>query len=90
MPVIVSFLLLLLLRVLLFQNKVSLCNPGCPGTCFVDHAGFEVTDLPASVTRVLGLKSCTIIPDSSFFFLSLSASCLPVSELLEVAEEVAQ
>jgi hypothetical protein len=33
--------------------------PGCPGTHFVDQAGLELRNLPASVSRVLGLKACT-------------------------------
>jgi hypothetical protein len=32
---------------------------GCPGTHFVDQAGLELRNLPASASRVLGLKACT-------------------------------
>ena len=42
----------------LFQDRVSLCSPGCPGTCFVDQADLEFRDQPASVSQVLGLKAC--------------------------------
>jgi hypothetical protein len=28
--------------VLFFQDRVSLCSPGCPGTHFVDQAGLEL------------------------------------------------
>jgi hypothetical protein len=28
---------------LVFQNRVSLCSPGYPGTCSVDEAGLELT-----------------------------------------------
>jgi hypothetical protein len=42
-----------------FQDRVSLCSPGCPGTHFVDQAGLELRNLPASVSQVLGLKACT-------------------------------
>jgi hypothetical protein len=28
-----------------FQNRVSLCSPSCPGTCFVDQAGLELTEI---------------------------------------------
>ena len=24
-----------------FQHRISLCSPGCPGTCSVDQAGLE-------------------------------------------------
>jgi hypothetical protein len=41
-----------------FQDKISLCSPGCPGTNSVDHAGLEFRNLPASASQVLGLKAC--------------------------------
>jgi hypothetical protein len=48
------------LFVCLFQDRVSLCSPGCPGTHFVDHqAGLELRDPPASASQVLGSKACT-------------------------------
>jgi hypothetical protein len=43
---------------LVFQDRVSLYSPGCPGTHFVDQAGLELRDPPASASRVLGLKAC--------------------------------
>ena len=42
-----------------FWDRVSLCSPGCPGTHFVDQAGFKLRNLPASASQVLGLKACT-------------------------------
>jgi hypothetical protein len=51
-------LLLLLLLFLVFQDKVSLCISGCPGTHFVDQAGLKLRNLPASASQVLGLKAC--------------------------------
>ena len=39
-----------------FQDRVSLCGPGCPGTRSVDQAALELRDLPASASQVLGLK----------------------------------
>jgi hypothetical protein len=42
-----------------FRDRVSLCSPGCPGTHFVDQAGLEFRNPPAS--RVLGLKVCATI-----------------------------
>jgi hypothetical protein len=44
--------------VLVFRDRVSLYNPGCPGTHFVDQAGLELRNPPASASRVLGLKTC--------------------------------
>jgi hypothetical protein len=43
---------------LVFRDRVSLCSPSCPGTHFVDQAGLELRNLPASAYRVLGLKVC--------------------------------
>jgi hypothetical protein len=43
-----SFLACLLFDLVLyfvFPDKVSLCSPGCLGTLFVDHTGFEFTEL---------------------------------------------
>jgi hypothetical protein len=33
-------------------------SPGCPETHFVDPAGLELRNLPASASQVLGLKVC--------------------------------
>jgi hypothetical protein len=41
---------------------VSLYSPGCPGTHFVDQAGLELRNLPASASRVLGSKACATTP----------------------------
>jgi hypothetical protein len=35
---------------------------GCPGTHFVDQAGLELRNPPASASRVLGLKVCATTP----------------------------
>jgi hypothetical protein len=42
---------------LVFPDRVSLCSPGCPGTHFVDQAGLELRNPPASALQVLGLKA---------------------------------
>jgi hypothetical protein len=44
---------------LVSRDRVSLCSPGCPGTHFVDQAGLELRNPPASAFLVLGLKVCT-------------------------------
>jgi hypothetical protein len=41
-----------------FQDRVSLCSPGYPGTHSVDQAGPEIRNPPASASQVLGLKAC--------------------------------
>jgi hypothetical protein len=49
------------------QDRVSLCSPGCPGTHFVDQAGLELRNPPASASRVLGLKACATTPGLRHF-----------------------
>ena len=41
-----------------FRDRVSLYSSGCPGTHFVDQAGLELRNLPASASQMLGLKAC--------------------------------
>lgn len=36
-------------------DRVSLCNPCCPGTHSVDQAGLKLGDLPVSAVRIKGL-----------------------------------
>jgi hypothetical protein len=43
-----------------FGDRVPLCSLGSPGAHSVDHAGLELREAPASASRVLGLKACTI------------------------------
>lgn len=51
------------LLLLCFQARVSLCNGlGCHGTSFVNQDGLELRHLPASVVRMLRLKTCAIMP----------------------------
>jgi hypothetical protein len=49
---------------LVFWDRVFLCSPGCPGTHFVDQAGLELRNPPASASQVLGLKACATTPGS--------------------------
>jgi hypothetical protein len=44
--------------ILVFHDRVSLCSPGCSGTHFIDQAGLELRNPPASASWVLGLKAC--------------------------------
>jgi hypothetical protein len=48
--------LFIYLFILVFRDRVSLYSPGCPGTHFVDQAGLELRNLPASASRVLGVR----------------------------------
>jgi hypothetical protein len=56
-----------------FQDRVSLCSPGCLGTHFVDQVGLELRNLPASASRVLGLKACATM--SGLYFCILICIC---------------
>jgi hypothetical protein len=47
------------LFVFVFQDRVSLYSPDCPGTHSVDEAGLELRNPPASASQVLGLKVYT-------------------------------
>jgi hypothetical protein len=49
---------ILFIYFLVFQDRVSLCSLGCPGTHSVDQAGLELRNPPASASQVLGLKAC--------------------------------
>lgn len=48
-----------------FQDRVSLCSPGCPETCFINQAGLELAEilllLPPKVLIILGRDS-TVLP----------------------------
>jgi hypothetical protein len=75
----ISFTLSLLICFSFFLfvwDRVSLYSPGCPGTHFVDQAGLELRNLPASASQVLGLKACTttIQPSVNFCFSDLLIS----------------
>ena len=63
---------------LVFQDRVSLCSSGCPGTHSVDQAGLELRNSPASASQVLGLKACTTtarhVLDSLFLSYSIHSS----------------
>ena len=74
----------ILLLFLVFQDMVFLCNsPGCPGTHFVEQAGLKLRDLPASASRVLGLKPCNTMPGMHQTFESLPCPlCVPTPLLL--------
>jgi hypothetical protein len=52
------FCLFVCLFVFVFRDRVSLYSHGCPGAHFVDQAGLELRNPPASASRVLGLKAC--------------------------------
>jgi hypothetical protein len=59
---------------LFFQDRVSLCSPGCPGTHSVDQAGLKLRNLPVSASQVLGLKACNTTAQLGFVLICLFAS----------------
>jgi hypothetical protein len=62
----------------IFQDRVSLCSPGCPGTHFVDQAGLELRNPPASASQVLGLKACATMP--GFWCLLFDSTSAPQTQ----------
>jgi hypothetical protein len=57
-----------------------LCSPGCPGTHFVDQAGLELRNPPASAFQVLGLKAWATTPSLPECMLSTLHECLVLAE----------
>jgi hypothetical protein len=66
---------------MVFQDRVSLCSPGCPGAHSVDQAGLELRNLPASASRVLGLKACTTTPSANSFIIKLARILFHINDL---------
>jgi hypothetical protein len=58
------FLFFFVFCFLFFGDRVSLYSSGCPGTHFVDQAGLELRNLPASAS--LGLNATTALLSLSF------------------------
>ena len=56
------FLFVCFVLFFVFRDRVSLYTLGCPGTHFVDQAGLELRNPPASASQVLGLKACATTP----------------------------
>ena len=51
------FIFLFFYSLFLFWGKVSLCSPGCPGTCSIDQAGLELRNPPACA-GIKGVQHC--------------------------------
>ena len=68
---VVVFFCFLFFVYLFFPDRVSLCNPCCPGTHSVDQAGTELRNVTASATQVLGLKACATTPGWKVIFVSV-------------------
>ena len=56
----------------LFQDRVTLCSPGCPGIHTVDQAGLELRNLHASASQVLRLKVCSTTWQLVICFISVT------------------
>jgi hypothetical protein len=61
---------------LVFRDRISPCSPGCPGTHFVDQAGLELRNPPASASQVLGLQACATTARLDEMFLTPYLSSL--------------
>jgi hypothetical protein len=70
-----------------FRDRVSLYSPDCPRTHFVDQAGLELRNPPASASQVLALKACAAATTTQqepqflkifIFILCVRAFCLHV------------
>jgi hypothetical protein len=59
-----------------FPDRIFLCSPGCPGTHFVDQAGLELRNPPASASQVLGLKMCATTPGKKSLFFKIGLTKL--------------
>jgi hypothetical protein len=64
----VVLLLLLFCSCCCLPDRVSLYSPGCPGTYFVDQAGLDLRNPPASASQVLGLKMCSTTTRLKLYF----------------------
>jgi hypothetical protein len=58
----VGGMLAIYIMLFFFQDRVSMCSPGCPGIHSVDQAGLKLRNLPASASQVLGLKVSPPLP----------------------------
>jgi hypothetical protein len=66
-----------------FQDRVSLCSLGCPGThSAVDQAGLELRNPPVSASQVLELKACTTTA-RLVLFCFVRLFCLPAAPQYE-------
>ena len=63
-----------------FFYRVSLCSPSFSGT----RSGFQLRDLPASVSQVLGLKLCA----TTYGIIYLISSHLSVLELFALHSDL--
>jgi hypothetical protein len=70
---------------LVFRDRVSLYSSGCPGTHFVNQAGLELRNLPASASGVLGLKACATTPgQSELLQINPTGNATPLTSLTPV------
>jgi hypothetical protein len=58
-----------------YRDRISLYSPGCPGTHFVDQAGLELRNQPASASQVLGSRGAPPCPAFFFFLLIQGLKC---------------
>jgi hypothetical protein len=73
---------------LVFQDRVSLCSPGCPATHSEDQAGLELRNSPASASQVLGLKACAMPGALMVFIVFFNKLYLFILSLCVLSKEV--
>jgi hypothetical protein len=60
---------------LVFQDRVSLCSPGCPGTQSVDQVGLKLIELHLPLPPSAGIKGvCHHCLAGIFFYLTAHLS----------------
>ena len=68
------------------QHGQQLTKAGSPGAHFVDQAGLELRNSPASASQVLGLKACATMPGMFLvLFLFLILYILTHTTILKIA-----
>lgn len=60
-------------------------RPSWPGTCYVDQARLELTEIHMAATQKLGLKAFPTLPGLFFYFYSHIQVCVQVAHMSKVA-----
>jgi len=66
-----------------FRDKVSLYSPGCPGTHFVDQAGLEHRNPPASASLLEEKQGSTLIKPTTYPKVTSLATLAAIWKTLE-------
>ena len=80
--------IIIIIIIFVFRDRVSLCSLGCPGTHFVKQAGLKFRNPPASASGVLGLKVCPTWPKASLIRKTFNWAWLTGSEVRAIIIKV--